>query len=136
MLADPAAIDEATIDLHDQNLKHARFDNRGISWSDKLLPYLGRLRCPLLLVYGDLDKTPHPSREARVARCRVVVPKLRLAVVRGAGHWTQYERPEAVEVVVDEVAGADVSVGENIGAQTAAMDQSPECALGGEPFQV
>jgi len=100
MLADPASVDEGAIDMHEENLKRARFDNKQISWSDKLLPYLGRVSCPLLLIYGDLDKTPHPSRDARVARCRVVKPKLRLAVVPGAGHWTQYERPEALETLL------------------------------------
>lgn len=100
MLADPASVDEAAIDMHEENLKRARFDNKQISWSDKLLPYLGRLACPLLLIYGELDKTPHPSRDARVARCRVVKPKLRLAVVPGAGHWAQYERPQALETLL------------------------------------
>ena len=100
MLADPSSVDEDAIDMHDANLKNARFDNREISWSDKLLPYLSRLTCPLLLIYGDLDKTPYPSRDARVARMRVVKPKLRLAVIPGAGHWAQYERPAALETLL------------------------------------
>lgn len=97
MLADPASVDEEAIDMHEQNLKNARYDNREISWSDKLLPYLSRLTCPLLMIYGDLDKTPYPSREARIARCRMEKPKLRVAVIPGAGHWAQYERPAALE---------------------------------------
>jgi pimeloyl-ACP methyl ester carboxylesterase len=101
MLADPASVDDDAIDMHEQNLKNARFDNRGISWSDQLLPCLSRLTCPLLMVYGDLDKTPYPSRDARIARCRVVKPKLRVAVIPGAGHWAQYERAEATETILE-----------------------------------
>jgi 2-hydroxy-6-oxonona-2,4-dienedioate hydrolase len=101
MLNDDAAIGPDTIDWHAENLANARFDNRAISWSDQLLGYLGLLRSPLLLLYGEHDKTPYPSMAARVERCRAAQPDLELAVVAGAGHWAQYERPAETEALLN-----------------------------------
>lgn len=51
---------------------------------------LSRVTVPRLVVHGELDNTP------LAGNCEWVhgQPAARLLVVRGAGHWPQYERPD------------------------------------------
>jgi pimeloyl-ACP methyl ester carboxylesterase len=51
---------------------------------------LARVSVPRLVIHGELDNTP------LAGNCEWVTghPSARLAVIRGAGHWPHYERPE------------------------------------------
>jgi 2-hydroxy-6-oxonona-2,4-dienedioate hydrolase len=93
MLADPHSVEEATIDLHLENIARARFNSRRLSWQDRIERDLAEVYVPLQLIWGEQDRMATPSISARVERCRRVRPQLRLDLVPGAGHWVQYERP-------------------------------------------
>lgn len=103
MLAHPASVDDDAIAIQAWNLAHARFQNLTdrFSFSNRLPEFLAQLRCPLLLAYGEEDRTPYPSRDARVAICRQAAPHLALEVVPDAGHWLQFERPDGTNDLIE-----------------------------------
>lgn len=96
MLADPACITEDTVDLHYASVRRTRFDGRRFSVSDRMRETLGRVVCPVQSVWGERDALPYPDVYARIAVCRAALPGIRVDIVPGAGHWVQYEAPEAV----------------------------------------
>jgi pimeloyl-ACP methyl ester carboxylesterase len=96
MLADPASADAQAVDIQRYNAKRARFNGRRFSWSGRLLPLLQKIPCPLQVIYGDSDHFAHPSPRDRIELCRSVRSDIRTELVRGAGHWLQYERSDEV----------------------------------------
>jgi pimeloyl-ACP methyl ester carboxylesterase len=50
------------------------------------------------VIHGELDNTPVAGNREWVAH----QPNARLLVVRGAGHWPHYERPDQVIAAMDE----------------------------------
>lgn len=95
MFRDPAAADEATVDLHLANIARSRFNSRRLSWQDRLERDLAPVACPMQMIWGADDRMATPSVEARIARCRRISPAIRFDLIPGAGHWVQYEQPEA-----------------------------------------
>lgn len=106
MLAQKESIDEQAIDIQASNVERSRFDGSHISWSGRLLGYLGLIDRPIQLIYGERDPMPFPSAAARAAACRAVKPTIRLDWVEGAGHWLQYERAPAVNRLLADFLGA------------------------------
>lgn len=96
MLSDPAAVDDTAIRYHGDNVARTRYDSRKVSWSDTQIRDLARIECPLQLIWGEGDVTAHPTLEGRVARCRAVVPGLRLDTIPGASHWAMYDSAATV----------------------------------------
>jgi 2-hydroxy-6-oxonona-2,4-dienedioate hydrolase len=96
MCSDPANVTEETIDLHYSNYKRVRFDGRRFSLSNRMAETLARVGCPIQTVWGERDALPRPSVHARVDVCRAAVPGIRVDISPGAGHWVQYETPDAV----------------------------------------
>jgi pimeloyl-ACP methyl ester carboxylesterase len=62
---------------------------------------LHELRCPVLLVAGELDG-PYAEAAQRMAG---LIPDARVRIVPGAGHAPQLERPELVAELLDEYLG-------------------------------
>lgn len=105
MIVDPAAADEATVDIQADNIRTARFDSRRISLTERLVGDLARTTAPLQLIWGEHDRLAFPSIEARAALVRQVRPDLRLDIIPGAGHWVQYERADAFNAtLIDFIA--------------------------------
>jgi pimeloyl-ACP methyl ester carboxylesterase len=96
-------VDDDALAIQAWNLAHARFQNLNdrFSFSNRLPAFLARLRCPLLLAYGENDRTPYPSRDARVAICRAAAPHLVCEVIPEAGHWVQFERPDRTNALIE-----------------------------------
>jgi pimeloyl-ACP methyl ester carboxylesterase len=113
MFFDPAAIDDATLNLQRENVVRARYDSRRVSLSDSLLRDLARIKPPVLVLWGENDNLAHPSVRDRARMCREHGQDLRVEIVPVAGHWVQYEAPDAVnEALVqflDPSFSADVS---------------------------
>ena len=107
MLADPASLDAPAIEIHRANLARARFNNKHISWSNRLAGFLAKVQCPVQLIYGALDKTPFPSIDARVAIARAALPSLSFERVADAGHWVQYERSRETTELIMRFLGPD-----------------------------
>jgi pimeloyl-ACP methyl ester carboxylesterase len=57
-----------------------------------LLPHLGRVACPTLVVHGRQDPIPLASSEAAAA----AIPGARLAVLEACGHVPYVEQPDAL----------------------------------------
>ncbi len=61
--------------------------------------YLGSITCPVLLVVGEEDQWSPVAQHAEIAR---LLPRPRLEVIPGAGHFAPLEQPEAVAGLVAE----------------------------------
>ena len=58
---------------------------------------LARLRCPALVMTGELDAWAPPSQHEAIAK---QIPGSQLVVVEGAGHMIQVEAPDAVNAAI------------------------------------
>lgn len=96
MLANPASVTEEAVDLHYANVRRTRFDGRRVSLGSRMTELLGRIVCPVQVIWGGRDPLPYPDVQARVDVVRKAMPGARVDVIPGAGHWVQYEAPEAV----------------------------------------
>ena len=96
MFARPDTADDATLDLQQANVMRARFDSRRFSLSENTRYALPHVKAPTLVIFGDRDNLAWPSVQARLDTCRNLKPDVRTAMVPGAGHWLQYEAPDAV----------------------------------------
>jgi 2-hydroxy-6-oxonona-2,4-dienedioate hydrolase len=96
MIADPGNITDEAIDLHLANVRRTRFDGRHVSLSNMMPPTLARIPCPVQMIWGERDVLPHPSVQARADTARAARPDLRVDLIPDAGHWVQFEAPEAV----------------------------------------
>jgi len=68
------------------------------------LPHLlGGVRAPALVVWGRRDRIVPLECGERYAKA---LPKARLAVVEGAGHFVEMEQPDAVGKLVTEFAAS------------------------------
>jgi pimeloyl-ACP methyl ester carboxylesterase len=67
----------------------------------KLLPRLGGVSIPALLIWGDADRIVTPAYGAAYA---AAFPHGRFELVERAGHLPQLERPDAVNVLLDTFA--------------------------------
>jgi 2-hydroxy-6-oxonona-2,4-dienedioate hydrolase len=94
MLRHPESVDEATLDLQDANVSRDRLRRRRIARGDVLVRLQSRWQCPVHTIWGEFDSLV----EERLYRVPEVLNQCRLVsfhVVPQAGHWVQYERPEA-----------------------------------------
>jgi pimeloyl-ACP methyl ester carboxylesterase len=71
---------------------------------EKLAPHLAEINCPVILVLGG---APHPETmsERDLERLQSNLPQLVTETIEGAGHYPQEERPDAVALIVERVAG-------------------------------
>ncbi|MDE2515559.1 MAG: alpha/beta fold hydrolase [Rhodospirillales bacterium] len=95
MIADPAKIDAAALEIQDWNTRHARLRTPLISRSPALYEALGAIRAPLAGIYGACDATCLPDLAARATVFRERQPGATFEVIEGAGHWVQYEAADA-----------------------------------------
>ena len=92
MIADGGTIDDELIDLQQANVARDRMRRRRIARTDVLLHAQPHWQCPVHGIWG--------GRDALYASTLEQVPRVlhRLAswhVIDGAGHWVQYEAPDA-----------------------------------------
>lgn len=102
MLAHEKTIEDATIDLHMQNIAKARLKHRHLTWSNKVVDFIAATQCPMQIIFGDRDTTAYPSIEARIQRCLDTQKPIRVDMIHDAGHWVQYERPAEVNRLLFE----------------------------------
>jgi pimeloyl-ACP methyl ester carboxylesterase len=96
MIWDEAKIDDWAIGMQHRNVARTRFDSRRLSWADGTPELIGRLSCPVLVVYGEHDAAAIPPVPERIRRCRAARPDVESHVIPGCGHWAMYEAPEVV----------------------------------------
>jgi len=103
MIADPARIDDETLDIQDWNTNHARVNSVGFASSTLLLDALRRVRCPIGAIWGERDHAARPLLDSRIAAIHAVQPDAPVVVVPGAGHWVSHEVPSAFNAALDDI---------------------------------
>src|SRR5262249_23518406 len=96
MNADPAQITDEAGDLHPPHRPRPPLDRPHLSPAHNMPPTLQRIACPVQMIWGERDVLPYPNVQARADTARAARPDLRVDIVPGAGHWVQFEAPEAV----------------------------------------
>lgn len=95
MLAHDDSVDDLAVALHAANLPRDRLRRRRLMLTDLLARTLPNLACPVAGIWGEHDVLVR-GRLEMVARVLATAAQFRgLQWVPGAGHWVQYERPEA-----------------------------------------
>jgi pimeloyl-ACP methyl ester carboxylesterase len=105
MLHDEAAVDDLAVALQAANVPRDRMHRRRLALTDILLQKLPEIRCRIDAIYGEQDalyRDAIPLLQERLA----TAPTLgRLVLLPGAGHWVQYEDPEAFHRALLQVLG-------------------------------
>lgn len=101
MLHDPQHIDGLALDLHVANMQHDRMPRRRLSSTDILARSLPRVPCPVHVIYGQHDALYRQYINRLEAAYAAVVPDLRgFTLIDGAGHWVQFEKPQAFDAAL------------------------------------
>lgn len=96
MLAGPA--DALALHVHGHACERTRFRSKAISRSPLLLQALQDFDKPVLMVWGENDVTAVPTEAARTLTQHK--PLRDWSILSGAGHWVQYQRPEAINTLL------------------------------------
>lgn len=96
MFADPATADADAISQQLWNVAHARFDSLKVSHQPRLLDDLAHVACPVQVIWGARDAYAYPTPDQRAESVRAARPDARIDLLPDAGHWAQYERPDAI----------------------------------------
>ncbi|SEF15805.1 alpha/beta fold hydrolase [Streptomyces sp. Ag109_O5-10] len=96
---DPATLPATELARRQANMATMRLLTDGGRMSDpKLLPRLGRVRQPVLLIWGESDRIVTPAYGAAYAKA---FPQGRFEPVPGAGHLPHLERPEVTAELIE-----------------------------------
>lgn len=113
MFADPAAADAAAVSQQLWNIAHTRYNSLDVSHQQRLLDDLAHVACPVQAIWGARDAYAYPTPEHRAARVRAARPDARIDFVPEAGHWVQYERPDAIVRLLLEFHAPKAAPAEN-----------------------
>jgi 2-hydroxy-6-oxonona-2,4-dienedioate hydrolase len=91
MFYDPAKIDDAAVYIQIRNVAQGRFKSVPFAPGDRLARALPLVKAPIGGIWGEFDITAHPHLDERKALLRSIQPGAKFHVVRGVGHWVQYE---------------------------------------------
>jgi 2-hydroxy-6-oxonona-2,4-dienedioate hydrolase len=98
MLHRPEAIDDLAVALQAANVPHDRMRRRKLAMTDVLARALSALDCPLDSIYGAHDALYTGLLEEQVPAILRRAPRFgRHVLVPGAGHWVQFEQPQAFD---------------------------------------
>ena len=95
MLHAPASIDALALHVHAGNDARARLRSRRMSLGDSLRRVLPELDATVHGIWGEHDATCGPWLDERRAIVEGCGPASRFEAIPGAGHWVQYEAPDA-----------------------------------------
>jgi pimeloyl-ACP methyl ester carboxylesterase len=105
MVWDRAKIDDWAIDMQFRNVERTRFDSRRLSWSADTPGMIGRLACPVKVIFGEHDAAAIPPIPERFAMCRAARPDVETHVIPACGHWAMYEAPDTVNALLLDFHG-------------------------------
>jgi 2-hydroxy-6-oxonona-2,4-dienedioate hydrolase len=101
-IADAAKVTDETVALQDYNIGSARYNSVIGGSTPNLLGNLARITCPLQIMLGTRDVLQAPSVEWRIEQMKKAAPHAQVVRLEGAGHWAQYEVPEAYDAALLE----------------------------------
>ncbi len=100
MLYRPEAISALALRLHTDNTLRDRMKGRRLAYTDILARALENVSCPVFAVYGREDAL-YRERQQALAPALQAAPDFRgMHWVEGAGHWVQFEQPQAFDSVL------------------------------------
>lgn len=91
MLARPESVDALAMTVQRRNAQAARFYSKRSSHSAALADALPRVAAPVAGVWGSEDVTAARDPARVAARLAALRPDASLDIIRGAGHWVQFE---------------------------------------------
>lgn len=100
MLLHPESVTETALALHEANVLRDRMQGRRLSRTDVLLRSLVQVRCPVHAIYGARDALFDGVMAALKPALQQAPGFSGLTLVEGAGHWVQFEQPEAFNQVL------------------------------------
>lgn len=106
MLADPAKVDDVALWMQMRNTMRAVVKSRHISRAGTLRAVLPDIKARIAGIWGELDATTYPHTQERIDLLRSVQPDAPFRTIAGAGHWVQYEAPEAFNRTLLEILDA------------------------------
>jgi pimeloyl-ACP methyl ester carboxylesterase len=112
--ARPREVDPSVVRGFTRHIRTRRDVIRVLATGRRLLPEirdpfrLERVRCPVLMVWGERDRMVYASGAERVLRA---VAGSRLEVIEHCGHCPQVEAPERVVELLDEFGAAPAETG-------------------------
>jgi 2-hydroxy-6-oxonona-2,4-dienedioate hydrolase len=96
MLRDLALVEGLALEVHVGNVVRDRMTRRRLARTDILARSLPQVTCPVHVIYGEADALYQGFMAELEAAYAAAVPDFRgMAMVADAGHWVQFERPEA-----------------------------------------
>ncbi|GAB4353078.1 MAG: alpha/beta fold hydrolase [Oricola sp.] len=102
MIADPDRIDDTAILIQEANAGNSRHDTRPIAHSMPLTRVLDESDVPLAAIWGARDHLAAPAFDERRAWLAERDPHAPFKLVPDAGHWVQYEAPDAFNEMLTE----------------------------------
>ncbi len=96
MLHDPALVEGLALEVHVGNVVRDRMTRRRLARTDILARSLLEVTCPVHAIYGEADALYRGWIGDLEGAYAASAPDFRgMAMVADAGHWVQFERPEA-----------------------------------------
>lgn len=95
MLGNPASADDLAVHLQGWNAARRRITTEPLTEHHPLREILFSLQCPVHGIWGARDATIGPYMQDRADLMAALGHGSRVAIIEDAGHWVQYEKPEA-----------------------------------------
>jgi 2-hydroxy-6-oxonona-2,4-dienedioate hydrolase len=95
MLHEPAAITPLACELQAANAARDRLPGRRLARTGILLGALPELDCPVYLLHGEQDPFYRGQEHAFEAGLRLAPGFKAMRAIAAAGHWAQFEQPDA-----------------------------------------
>jgi len=105
MLYRPEAITALALRLHTDNTLRDRMKGRRLAYSEALAHALADVRCPVHAIYGREDALYRQRQDALLQALHAAPQFQRLHWIEGAGHWVQFEAPQAFDAVLLGILG-------------------------------
>ncbi|MPZ38946.1 MAG: alpha/beta fold hydrolase [Rhizobiales bacterium] len=102
MVHDPKAIDEPALYMQFNNAERSRVRGKHINPTGDLSQTLPGFKGRLASIWGEHDATAGPYLFERREKLEQFKPGATFDVISGAGHWVQYEAPDAFNRLLRE----------------------------------
>lgn len=93
MLHHPESADDLAVHLLVRNARRSAINPQALVIPDRLAVALPDVPVPVDAIWGEFDR-PHPEPQLQEAVLRRSHPGADFRVIRDAGHWAMYERPD------------------------------------------
>ena len=108
MLHHPASITTTALRLHEANVLRDRMKGRSLSRTDVLARALLQVACPVSAIYGAEDALYRGQMHRLEPALRQAPGFKTLTLIEDAGHWVQFERPQAFNAALLAALDADL----------------------------